>query len=569
MLPGGGGAGASPLAVHVMRASADGATPAELQLVDLDRSTLRAIPLLAAPPVDAAADGDGASAGPFGYPAGLGAGPRGGQDVVEGDARSMDVAFAAPLGAGDGGLFTVHRGGEVVRWRMAAEAVQSALAEWRSIVGWREGGGGGGGDGAGMSAKELSIVRDFPSPKPAEAPKHGKVDETGAPHVGGNTWAGGTGGRDTAGLGGKGGPYRLSDGNPIHQISDAEKANVSPEALAAAREMAQKAWKERLAEIDMSEHEAESYERLLRPVAKEVKQLRVLLASREAKAKERTWQGRQTHGELDEARLVDGMAGERQVYKRRAETPPQHGAPQTKPKVLRFVLDLSGSMYYFNGHDRRLERCLQTAVMLLEAFAGHEHKYQFSMVGHSGDGPCYPLVEYGRPPADEKERLRMVQKMAAHTQFCSSGDYTLEAARDAIAEVPRRTRAHTHTDVDPAAAHPASPTLASPRPPRWRGTPTPTSASSSSSPTPTSRGTASGRPRSPPSSRRTRRCTPTPSSSRRWAARPSGSARRSPPAARRSVSTRRRCRRRSRRRSRSRCSATRECVRVAVLLIST
>jgi hypothetical protein len=61
-------------------------------------------------------------------------------------------------------------------------------------------------------------------------PKHGKVDETGAPHVGGNTWAGGTGGRDTAGRGGKGGPYRLSDGNAIHQISDEEKENVSPEA---------------------------------------------------------------------------------------------------------------------------------------------------------------------------------------------------------------------------------------------------------------------------------------------------------------------------------------------------
>ena len=413
---------------------------------------------------------------------------------------------SAVLGAGDGGLFTVHRGGEVVGggWRRAALRRSPSGG---SIVGWREGGGGGGGeDGAGMSAKELSIVRDFPSPKPAEAPKHGKVDETGAPHVGGNTWAGGTGGRDTAGLGGKGGPYRLSDGNPIHQISDAEKANVSPEALAAAREMAAKAWKERLAEIDMSEHEAESYERLLRPVAKEVKQLRVLLASREAKRKERTWQGRQTHGELDEARLVDGMAGERQVYKRRAETPPQHGAPQTKPKVLRFVLDLSGSMYYFNGHDRRLERCLQTAVMLLEAFAGHEHKYQFSMVGHSGDGPCYPLVEYGRPPADEKERLRMVQKMAAHTQFCSSGATTPSPRRRAT-RPPRRGAAPT------------------------RGTPTPTSASSSSSPTPTSSATASGR--SPPSSQRTRRCTPTPSSSRRWAAR----LRAALPAARRSVST--------------------------------
>ena len=32
-----------------------------------------------------------------------------------------------------------------------------------------------------------------------DSPKHGQMDPTGAPHVGGNTWAGGTGGRDTAG----------------------------------------------------------------------------------------------------------------------------------------------------------------------------------------------------------------------------------------------------------------------------------------------------------------------------------------------------------------------------------
>ena len=110
--------------------------------------------------------------------------------------------------------------------------------------------------------------------------------------------AGGTGGRDTAGLGGKGGPYRLSDGNPIHQISDEEKKNVSPEALKAAKEMAAKAWKERLQEIDMSEPEAQMYERLVRPVAAEIRQLRVLLESREAKDTERVWLGRQSHGEL-------------------------------------------------------------------------------------------------------------------------------------------------------------------------------------------------------------------------------------------------------------------------------
>ena len=68
----------------------------------------------------------------------------------------------------------------------------------------------------------------------------------------------------------------------------------------------------------------------------------------------------QSHGELDESRIVDGIAGDRAVYRRRAEQPPAPGAPQLKPKLLRFVIDCSGSMYYFNGHDRRLERTLQT-----------------------------------------------------------------------------------------------------------------------------------------------------------------------------------------------------------------
>ena len=49
-------------------------------------------------------------------------------------------------------------------------------------------------------------------------PKVGKIDPTGNPHVGGNTWAGGTGGRDTAGLGGRGGPYRLDAGHTVHQV---------------------------------------------------------------------------------------------------------------------------------------------------------------------------------------------------------------------------------------------------------------------------------------------------------------------------------------------------------------
>ena len=43
-----------------------------------------------------------------------------------------------------------------------------------------------------------------------DKPKHGKEDAKNEPHVGGNTWAGGTGGSDTAGLGGRG--WAISSG---------------------------------------------------------------------------------------------------------------------------------------------------------------------------------------------------------------------------------------------------------------------------------------------------------------------------------------------------------------------
>ena len=149
--------------------------------------------------------------------------------------------------------------------------------------------------------------------------KHGKVDPDGNPHVGGNQWAGGTGGSDTAGLGGRGGPYRLSDGNAVHQVrgcskvggvarlrvcapvtdgtlyilactrsslavagdlvitltltlitpqvSDEDKAAVSEEALARAREVNRIAYKERLAEIEnLDEKGWEMYRGLLERV---------------------------------------------------------------------------------------------------------------------------------------------------------------------------------------------------------------------------------------------------------------------------------------------------------------
>lgn len=66
--------------------------------------------------------------------------------------------------------------------------------------------------------KNLQITVEKESGLDVSSPKHGKVDDKNEPHVGGNTWAGGTGGRDTAGLGGKGGPYRLDAKHKVFQV---------------------------------------------------------------------------------------------------------------------------------------------------------------------------------------------------------------------------------------------------------------------------------------------------------------------------------------------------------------
>ena len=44
------------------------------------------------------------------------------------------------------------------------------------------------------------------------------------------------------------------------------------------------------------------------------------------------------------------------------------GSDHVYPKRIRLVVDVSGSMYRFNGHDGRLERSLEAVLMVMEAF---------------------------------------------------------------------------------------------------------------------------------------------------------------------------------------------------------
>lgn len=247
-----------------------------------------------------------------------------------------------------------------------------------------------------------------------------------------DTFAGGSGGAGTAGLGGRSGPFRLSDGNDIYQVSQAEKDLVSNQVTAAAREMAKKALAEKLAAINMSETELVGYEQMMNSIGGDIRQLRAVLEAAQAKSRERTWLKLETQGELDENRLVDGITGERNVYKRRGKENPYQGMMQEKPKRLRFVMDVSGSMYRFNGEDKRLNRLLEVTLMIMEALQGFEWKYQYSIVGHSGDTADILLVDYGKAPKNAKERMQIIEKMVAHSQYCGTGDNTTKATDLAV-----------------------------------------------------------------------------------------------------------------------------------------
>lgn len=290
-----------------------------------------------------------------------------------------------------------------------------------------------------LEARKYQMWVEHENTREAAGPKHGKEDPKNEPHVGGNTWAGGTGGADTAGLGGKGGPYRLDKGHTVHQISDAEKQNVSEEVRQRARKMAEEGLAKRLKEIDMGQQEAAQYEHYLQQVQEEVNQLRLIIQGMERKGKERVWVRNQTAGDLDDTRLAEALSGEATVYKQRTEVDQTHFASQRgdNKKKFHFVLDVSGSMYRFNGSDGRLERMLEVAVTIMESLAGFEEKLQYCITGHSGDGARHMFVPYGTPPKNRQERHKVLAKMVAHSQFCYSGDYTVEASRQAVLDMAK------------------------------------------------------------------------------------------------------------------------------------
>jgi hypothetical protein len=328
----------------------------------------------------------------------------------------------------NGNIATLHSNYHIQIWDTNIERVLREAAFWLKY-------------NATMEEPTQIEINYRSNTKGTSFPKHGQDTPNNDPHVGGNTYAGGTGGRDTAGLGGVGGPYRLDKGHTVYQIPDQEKAKISKEALEAAQKMGQEAYRKRLQEIEMSHDDMSSYLQFKNQVALQVKQLREILAAMQWKdeEEERKWMKHQSEGELDESKIVEGITGERLIYKRRANVdqkeqdymPPQFFEPK-KPKLLHFVLDVSASMYRFNGVDQRLYKMMEIAVLIMESTQGFEKKFIYRITGHSGQTSDLILVDEKKPPLNEKERLKVILKMHAHAQFCLSGDSTIEALHNAI-----------------------------------------------------------------------------------------------------------------------------------------
>ena len=346
--------------------------------------------------------------------------------------RAEDYAIG---GSSKSGLVVTADGtGRVREFDSYREKIDTGMKEWQKMVGV-------GKDGKG----ELRVEYERFSGKDMKAPKHGKEDPNNDPHVGGNTWAGGTGGRDTAGLGGKGGPYRLDKGHDVHQLSDEEKADVPEHIRRAAREQANQALRERLKEIEMSVHDHDDYQRIRGEISQDIQSIKALVEGLQAKSKEREWLKNQTDGELDDDKLVEGLVGEKLIYRRRREPDnDDQGFEQKKPKRLTILADCSASMYRFNGTDGRLSRQLESLCMVMEGLDSPiaKEKIKWDIIGHSGDSRYIPLCLSDNPPENDKERYRVLQQTASYPQFCFPGDYTIEATRESI----RRLAAEEEAD---------------------------------------------------------------------------------------------------------------------------
>ncbi|KAI9366882.1 AAA domain-containing protein, partial [Zopfochytrium polystomum] len=334
----------------------------------------------------------------------------------------------------DGNLVTLDLSGTVRVWQVATSAIETDVKEWKRLVGT-------------LDAETLSIVYGGEGKPPLNFAVRGEGEGEGEGNGTGNGQGdgGGTGGGGGASGGGGGGESTGSSQPPggdgrkegtvdLNTFNLRTINDVPKEVSDAQREMHSMAMKKRLDQLEMSQREMEAYTKYYANVQREIRELRVVLEATEAKNKERIWLRNQTTGDVDDTRLIEGVTGEKAVYKRRGDND-NDPSFQQKPKKMHFVFDLSASMMRFNGYDSRLDRSLECALLIMEAFKSFEHKFKYRISGHSGDGADIEFVTEGKYPKNEKDMFQVLAKMHSHAQYCLSGDNTLAATSLAVKNI--------------------------------------------------------------------------------------------------------------------------------------
>uniref|UniRef100_A0A1I7USB8 VWFA domain-containing protein n=2 Tax=Caenorhabditis tropicalis TaxID=1561998 RepID=A0A1I7USB8_9PELO len=323
-------------------------------------------------------------------------------------------------------VLTMDPHGKIRSFELQLSSLSESFEDWKRMTG---------GNDDGNLRLEFDRSPDDVDFDKLDEPKLGKFDPNNMPHHGGNQWMGGTGGYNTAGLGGIGGPFRLDAGHDVHQMPDFAKQKVPQHILKKARDIAKVEYEKKLREINMSEHDADAYDKVWKKVQLPAKKLAAVIDQLEAKKKEREWTKHQTSGDLDDGKLIERVTGEQNIYRRRVDKEPDPGAPQTKPKRLRLCMDVSGSMYRFNGFDNRLVKTMEATLMTMNALDGKTDKIKYDIIGHSGDSHNVPFVKADYPPRNDKERLDVMKRMIAHTQYCASGDSTVFCLQYSVNEL--------------------------------------------------------------------------------------------------------------------------------------
>ncbi|CAO3595524.1 unnamed protein product [Absidia cylindrospora] len=346
----------------------------------------------------------------------------------------------------NGHLVTMDNVGTVRVFQVSAKDLYQSATTWKQMVG--------------VDQKALSVIyesdnkheqghsdnqndgRDDQGQGSAD-----KCDGGDGKGSGGNQGTGdGDGGQGGGGGGGGGGVNGSGDRDnengreeasfeDINNLKLKVAGDVPEEISEAKKEMHDNAMEKMLGKMEMNRADYDMFQGYMENVRREIRELRVILESVEAKNKERVWLKNQSSGDLDDTKIIEGLTGERSIYKKRGEDDPEIGLFQDKPKRMNFVFDLSASMFRFNTHDRRLERSMEVALMLMEAFRGFEHKFAYRIIGHSGDSANIEFVKPGNYPKNEKDEFEIISKMRAHSQYCLSGDNTLGAAAHSVKEI--------------------------------------------------------------------------------------------------------------------------------------